>query len=113
MKISAVLAGLLVLLCGAPAAAENWVTVVDYDEFWGDVDIDSIEARSDGLVYFRERTSDVSDSAVNCRTGMTYTLKLYVHGGLDYPNWRTEGRAAIPGSIGGEIFEYVCNAVGQ
>jgi hypothetical protein len=111
VKISAVLAGLFVLLYGAPALAENWVTVYEDEDFWADVDADSIVLKDDGLVYFRSRTIDTSDSAANCDTGVMYTIKIHAHGGLDYPNWRNDGRAAIPGTIGGDIFTYVCNAV--
>jgi hypothetical protein len=108
MKTSAVMVGLLVLFLGAPAFAENWVTVFDDEDFGAEVDADSLVRKDDGLVYFTKRTIDRSDGAADCDNRIVYTLKIYAHGGFDYPNWRNEGRSVTPGTLGDDIFRYVC-----
>ena len=94
-------------LTATAAHAENWVVVVD-EEIGASVDVDSIRRGSDGLVYFTVEYSEKSDAAVNCETATAYTLKLYVMDGYDYPNWRNEGRAIVPDSVGRAVYEYVC-----
>lgn len=97
------------MLGASPALAENWVTVVD-DEFGASVDKDSIRRGSDNLVYFTARKIDRSDSAVDCQNRVSYSLKLYITRTIfsDNPNWRNEGRAVQPGTIGDFILQYVC-----
>lgn len=104
----AAFACLTLLLSAQPAQAENWVTVADDEDFWIDVDADSIHRGSDGLVYYRERTLDTADMAVDCARRITYTIKIYVHGGLEYPNWREQGSEVVSGSIGEMAVNYVC-----
>ena len=106
-----ILASLLALAVFAPsqALAENWVVVVD-EQIGASVDTDSIRKGDDGLVYFTAKYADKSDAAVNCETATTYTLKLYIPGMdvYDHPNWRNEGRAIVPDSVGDAVFKYVC-----
>lgn len=105
LSLSSIIATLA--LTATAAHAENWVVVVD-EEIGASVDVDSIRRGSDGLVYFTVEYSEKSDAAVNCETATAYTLKLYVMDGYDYPNWRNEGRAIVPDSVGGAVYEYVC-----
>lgn len=95
------------VLTATAAQAENWVVVVD-EEIGASVDKDSIRRGSDGLVYFTVVYSSKSDAAVNCDTATSYTLKLYVMDGYTYPNWRDEGSPIIPGSVGDDVYKYVC-----
>jgi hypothetical protein len=97
-------------LCASPAYAEQWVTVFDSEELeiYAMVDRDSIRRGSDGLIYFTADSSDKSDEAADCRSRTLYTLKIHVHGGMEIPNWRAEGRAVVPGSAGEAILNYVC-----
>ena len=105
LSLSSIIATLA--LTATAAHAENWVVVVD-EEIGASVDEDSIRRGSDGLVYFTVEYSEKSDAAVNCGTATAYTLKLYVMDGYDYPNWRNEGRAIVPDSVGRAVYEYVC-----
>ena len=105
LSLSSIIATLA--LTATAAHAENWVVVVD-EEIGASVDVDSIRRGSDGLVYFTVEYSEKSDAAVNCETATAYTLKLYVMDGYDYPNWRNEGRAIVPDSVGGAVYKYVC-----
>jgi len=107
MRLSLALTLSTLALTATVAHAENWVVVVD-EEIGASVDTDSIRRGSDGLVYFTVEYSDKSDEAVNCETAMSYTIKLYVMGGYDHPNWRNEGRAIVPGSVGDAVYQYVC-----
>lgn len=100
---------LMVALGSSPALAENWVTVFDSEPFSASVDKDSIRRGSDNLVYFTSNgAGGKTDNAADCQRRLTYTLKLYVHGGLNYPNWRDEGRAVVVDSIGDAILTYAC-----
>jgi len=94
-------------LTATVAQAENWVVVVD-EEIGASVDKDSIRRGSDGLVYFTAEFADKSDEAANCETATTYVIKLYVMDGYEHPNWRNEGRAVVPGSVGDAVYQYVC-----
>ena len=97
----------LATLATTAAHAENWVVVVD-DVIGASVDKDSIRRGDDGLVYFTAEFADKSDEAVNCETATTYMIKLYAMDGYEYPNWRNEGRAIVPDSVGDPVFKYVC-----
>ena len=105
LSLSSIIATLA--LTASTAHAENWVVVVD-EEIGASVDKDSIKRGSDGLVYFTVEYADKSDAAVNCDTATAYTIKLYVMDGYNYPNWRKEGRAVVPGSVGDAVYKYVC-----
>ena len=94
-------------LTATAAKAENWVVVVD-EVIGASVDRDSISRGSDGLVDFTVRYSAKSDAAVNCQTATSYTIKLYVMQGYNYPNWRNEGEPIVPGSVEDAVFKYVC-----
>jgi hypothetical protein len=109
MRVSrySIFATFALALTTTAALAENWVVVVD-EEIGASVDKDSIRRGGDGLVYFTVRYSDKSDAAVNCETATAYTLKLYAMDGYPYPNWRNEGRAVVPGSVGDDVYKYVC-----
>jgi hypothetical protein len=107
MRLSLALTLATLALTATVAHAENWVVVVD-EEIGASVDKDSIRRGSDGLVYFTVEYSEKSDAAVNCDTATAYTLKLYAMSGYDYPNWRNEGRAVVPGSVGDAVYHYVC-----
>ncbi|MEQ1755815.1 MAG: hypothetical protein ABL973_16965 [Micropepsaceae bacterium] len=105
LSLSSIVATLA--LTATVAHAANWVVVVD-DVIGASVDKDSIRRGSDGLVYFTVEYSEKSDAAVNCETATAYTIKLYVMDGYNYPNWRNEGRAVIPESVGDAVYKYVC-----
>jgi len=104
------LIGVAVALCASQAAAETWVTVFDDEEseMWAAVDKDSIRRGADNLVYFTSEAGGKGDRAVDCNNRTIYTLKLYVMGGIDYPNWRDEPRAVVSGSIGEAELQYAC-----
>ncbi|WP_309662800.1 hypothetical protein [Sphingomonas sp.] len=110
MTLEKILIGLAVGLCAGQAAAENWVTVFDdaENEMWAAVDKDSIRRGADGLVYYTSDTGGKGDRAADCNNRILYTLKLYVMNGIDYPNWRSDGRAAVAGSIGEAELQYAC-----
>jgi hypothetical protein len=99
---------LAIVLGSGPALAENWVKVIDDDDYWLNIDKDSIRRGGDNLVYFQSDEIDKSDNAADCQNRLLYTLKIYVHGGLDYPNWRNDGRAVVAGSAGEAELQYVC-----
>ena len=107
MKVAAIIVSLAVMLASGEALAENWI-VVDDDVIGASVDQDSIRRGSDKLVYFTAEFSEVSDDAVDCERGIMYTLKLHVMDGIDYPNWREEGRPIVTGSPGDAVARYVC-----
>jgi hypothetical protein len=101
--------GLLLALTGGAASAENWVSVFeDADGIYMDVDRDSIHKGDDGLVYFRSDGPDVADQAADCSNGTLYTLKLYVMDGMEYPDWRKNGRPVVSGSPGEATLNYAC-----
>ncbi len=108
MRLATLSIAIAVALGSSPALAENWVTVVDDEDFWSAVDKDSIRRGSDGLVYYTSQAGGKGDHAADCQNRVTYTLKLHVHGGIDYPNWRNDGSAVVAGSIGEDILNYVC-----
>src|SRR5262245_33709948 len=99
---------LVLALYSSQAFAENWVTVLDDEDVWLDVDKDSIRRGSDNLVYFQSSGIDKADNAADCQNRLLYTLKIYVHGGLDYPDWRNDGRAVVAGSVGEAELQFVC-----
>lgn len=99
---------LALALGSSPALAENWVTVFEDEPYWATVDKDSIRRGSDGLVYFTSDGGGKSDNAADCQKRLSYTIKLYVMNGIDYPTWRDEGRAVVANSIGEAILNYVC-----
>lgn len=98
----------MLVLTATAALAENWVVVLD-EVIGASVDRDSIRRGSDGLVYFTVRYANKSDAAVNCETATSYTIKLYVMDGYNYPNWRNEGSPVVPGSPGDAVYQYVCS----
>lgn len=108
MRLAIILIAVAVTFGGSPALAENWVTLFDDEDFGLDVDKDSIRRGTDNLVYFQARAFDKSDRAADCQNRLLYTIKIYAHGGLDYPNWRNEARAVEPGTIGETELQYVC-----
>jgi len=111
MKLAKLLIGLAVALCAGQAAAETWVTVFDDEEseMWAAVDKDSIRRGADNLVYFTSNNgAGKSDRAADCNSRTLYSLKLYVMGGIDYPNWRNDGRPVVSGSIGEAELQYAC-----
>ncbi len=75
---------------------------------WMEVDVDSIVARQDGLVAARVRGGELADNLYDCKTRIRYVTRLEVMGGIDYPNWRQNGIAVVPGSIGEKAMEFVC-----
>ena len=108
MGLRSVAFALAVALTSSQAIAENWVTVFDDDPIWAAVDKDSIRRGSDGLIYFMSDGPDRADRAADCQNRVSYTLKLYVMDGLNYPDWRNEGRAVVPGSAGEAELQYAC-----
>ena len=108
MRIARTALGFGLALVAAPALGESWVTVYDDDPIWAAVDQDSIRRGDDGLVYFRSDGPDKADRAVDCPRRQAYTLKLYVMDGIDYPDWRSQGRAVVEGSAGEAELQYVC-----
>ncbi len=111
MKRTRILIGLAVALCGSQALAENWVTVFDDEEMemWAGVDKDSVRRGADNLVYFTANNgAGKADRAADCNSRTAYTIKLHVMGGIDYPNWRNDGRAVVTGSIGEAELQYAC-----
>ena len=95
-------------LVAAPALGQHWVTVYEEEPIWMAVDQDSIHRGDDGLVYFQSDGPDRADRAADCQRRQLYTLKLYVMDGIDYPDWRADGRAVVEGSAGEAEFQYVC-----
>jgi hypothetical protein len=112
MRLVHVSITLAAVLGSSPALAENWVTVFDDDPIWASIDKDSIRRGSDGLVYFQSDGPDKADRAADCQRRLTYTLKLYVMQGLDYPNWRNDGSAVVTGSAGEAELQYACANAG-
>jgi hypothetical protein len=109
MKSARLSIAVAIALGSSPALAENWVTLsAEDDEFDFSVDKDSIHRGSDGLVYYKSMGFDVADSAADCQNRLLYTIKIYAHGGLDYPNWRKDGRAVGAGTNGEAELQYVC-----
>lgn len=99
---------LVVALSSSQALAENWVTL-DSDPFGASVDKDSIRRGDDGLVYFTGNSgAGKGDYAADCQQRITYTLKLYVMDGIDYPDWRADGSAVVPDTIGDRQLQYAC-----
>lgn len=107
-RLAKISIALTVAFCSSQALAENWVTVFEDEPFWASVDKDSVRRGSDGLVYYTSDDGTKADSAADCQKRETYTLKLYAHGVLDYPNWRNEGRAVVADSIGAAELQYAC-----
>ena len=112
MKLAKLSIALAVALSSSQALAENWVTVFEDEPIWASVDKDSIRRGSDGLVYFKSDGPDKADRAVDCQRRVTYTLKLYVMSGLDYPDWRNDGSAVVAGSAGEAELQYACANAG-
>ena len=111
MKLASKLIGFSAALVASQAATENWVTVIDDEEYemWAVVDKDSIRRGADNLVYFTSNNgAGKSDRAADCNSRTLYSLKLYVMGGIDYPNWRNDGRPVVSGSIGEAELQYAC-----
>lgn len=110
MKLATLLTGLAIGLCASQAVAENWVTVFDDGNgaMWATVDKDSIRRGADGLVYYTSDSGGKGDHAADCNNRILYTLKLYVMNGINYPNWRNDGSAVVPRSIGEAELQYAC-----
>ena len=108
MRFAKASIALAAVLCSSQSLAETWVTLIDDEEFSLEVDRDSIRRGSDNLVYFQSMSFDKSDNAADCQSRQLYTIKIYAHGGLDYPNWRKEGRAVQSGTAGETELQYVC-----
>ena len=108
MRFRPILLAATAMLGATSAFAANWVDVYEDQDAFARVDKDSIRRGSDGLVYFTSDGADRADEAADCAGRTTYLLKLYTMGGLDYPRWRQDGRAVVPGSIGDAIFKYAC-----
>jgi len=107
MRLLLALTGATIVVTATVARAENWVVVVD-EEIGASVDKDSIRRGSDGLVYYTYEGGGKADAAANCDTHTSYTIKLYVMGGIDKPNWRNEGEQVVPDSVGEAVLLYVC-----
>jgi hypothetical protein len=111
MKRGSMVMGISAALIASQAAAENWVTVIDDEEneMWATVDKDSIRRGADNLVYYTSNNgAGKGDHASDCNSRISYTLKLYVMDGIDYPNWRNDGSAVVSGSIGEAVLQYAC-----
>jgi hypothetical protein len=108
MSLARISIALAFAISSSQALAENWVTVFDDEPIWASVDKDSIRRGGDGLVYFKSDGPDKADRAADCKKRIMYTLKLYVMSGLDYPNWRDDGRGVVEGSAGEAELQYVC-----
>lgn len=108
MRLATLSIALAAFLGSSPALAEDWITLFADEDFGLDVDKDSIRRGTDNLVYYQSRSIDKSDGAADCQNRLLYTIKIHAHGGLDYPNWRNEGRAVEPGTIGETELQYVC-----
>jgi hypothetical protein len=108
LRLARISVALVVVLGSSPALAENWVTL-DSDPHGASVDKDSIRRGDDGLVYFTANSgAGKGDHAADCQQRITYTIKLYVMNGIDYPNWRADGSAVVPDSIGDRQLQYAC-----
>ena len=107
-KLARISIALAVAVGSSPALAENWVTVFEHEPIWASVDKDSIRRGSDNLIYFRSDGPNKADRAADCHKRLTYTLKLYVMNGIDYPNWGNDGQAVVPRSAGEAVLQYVC-----
>ncbi|MFA6113094.1 MAG: hypothetical protein WC729_03860 [Sphingomonas sp.] len=110
MKLAVIPVAFAGMLTASPALAEKWVTVFDDEdaEIMAQVDKDSIRRGADGLVYFTAEGAGKSDKAADCRSRTLYTLKLYVMNGIDYPDWRKDGREVVPQSVGEAMLLYAC-----
>jgi hypothetical protein len=110
MKKLTIAVGISALLWSGLAGAENWVTVFDDEqaEISGSVDKDSIRRGADNLVYYTSNGADKADKAADCKNRIAFTLKLYVMNGIDYPDWRKDGRPVVPGSVGDAMLQFAC-----
>jgi hypothetical protein len=113
-KISILVAA---LFASSQAQAENWFTNKTY---WFIVDRDSIRRGADNLVYFRSDDHTMTwDNAADCDKRTLFTLKMVVPAKLKqwmptdtpYPDWRSEGRPVVKGSMGEAELLYVCGQV--
>lgn len=111
-KVSIVLAA---VFGSSQALAGNWVT--HEGPLWFRIDKDTIRRGNDNLVYYRSQSSMFElDNAVDCKKRVYFTLKRLVPENLKqympedtvYPNWRNDGRAVVPGSVGEAELQYVC-----
>lgn len=108
MRLAKISIALAAAIYGSQAQAENWVSVFEDGPIWASVDKDSIRRGDDNLVYFRSDGPNKADRAANCQKRVTYTLKLYVMSGYDYPDWRDDGQAVVARSPGEAELQYVC-----
>jgi hypothetical protein len=106
------------VLAWAPGVhAENW-TDTGHDIL---IDVDSIHKDSDGLVYYLEKThsydmdeegnpagshwEDAAKAAVDCGKRLAYSSYSITY----EKDWRAKGQPAAPGTMGGELLEFVCS----
>jgi hypothetical protein len=118
MRIWRMLAAVAMVLFASQAIAENWVVVAaDPDEGSSiNVDKDSIRRGGDGLVYFNEESdASYAAEAADCPKRVLYTLNmdLVIGKHLDFPNWRSDGKAVEPKSWGEAELQYVCANSGK
>lgn len=102
--------GLLVVLMALAggARAETWVDTrhVTY------VDVDSFKRGADGLIYYLEKDKYGDDpsprqAAVDCVQRLDYSSY-----DLKYsPDWRSRGKAVMPGTMGQVLLDFVCSRV--
>ncbi|MDO9472196.1 MAG: hypothetical protein Q7J28_04015 [Caulobacter sp.] len=92
----------------SPALAETWVDTrhVTY------IDVDSFQRGADGLIYYLEKDKYGDDptprqAAVDCVRRIKYSsydLKFT-------PDWRSQGKAVVLGTMGEELLDFVCSRV--
>ena len=109
LALGALAAAALAALAGA-GQAENWLDTRHTTL----IDGDSIHTESDGLTYFMERRKYPDDpnnpdlpvrAAVDCVNRVSYSSYSIAY----EADWRSKGRKVIPGTMGGELLEFVCS----
>ena len=100
-RISPLLIGVALILNVSVVRAEKWE-----DTGHGSlIDVDSIRKAADGVVYYNQRRKG-SDSkyAFDCKNSISYYS-------VTGPNWKSSGSAVKPGTMGGELMNFVCSHV--
>ena len=114
-----IIVGVLLIASASMAHAENWVDT-HHDIL---IDVDSIRQASDGLVYYlsKSRSYDMDSNgnpagtswgtadkaAFDCRQRISYSSYS-----IEYEaDWRSKGEAVRPGTMGAELFDFVCSRV--
>jgi hypothetical protein len=96
------IAGVLSLNVAA-AHAERW----EDTKHGSLIDVDSIRKAPDGLVHYNQRSKGsnfTSKYAFDCKKSIAYYA-------MTGPDWKSKGSAIKPGTMGGELMNFVCSRV--